>query len=123
MAKRSKKGHKVAKPGKIEDIDTGKRYVWLLVRFSDSRVFKIPAEMFADIHLAKEGRPRDLDMKNEIMSSRTALLDIANSLEWGDVMIRAFLYDGKIQNAVADERSEWKTAKKWVEEALKQRNV
>jgi hypothetical protein len=122
MVKRSK-GHKVPKPGKIEDVDTGKRYVWVLVRFGDSRVFKIPAEMFADIHLGKIGRQRDLDMKNEILGSKTALLSIANSLEWDDVKMRAYLYDGKIQNAIADERSEWKDAKKWVEEELKQRWV
>ena len=118
-----KKGHKVTKPKKIEDIDLGKKYVWLLVRFGDSRVFKIPAEMFADIALALLGRERDLDRKNKILGSKTELLAIANSLEWEDVMMRAFLYDGKIQNSVSDERNEWKEAKKWVEEDLKQRYV
>lgn len=122
MAKRSK-GHKVAKPKKIEDIDTGKRYVWVLVEFSDSNVYKIPAEMFVDIQLAKEGRPRDLDKKNEMLSSKSTVKGIADSLDWVDVKMRAYLYDGKIQNAVANQDTEWKQAKKWVEEDLNVRHV
>lgn len=123
MPRGRKKGFKVPVPGKIEDIDTGKRYVWVLVRFSDSRVFKIPAEMIAEIRLAQLGRERDLEFKNEILSSKTGLKAIADSLEWVDVVDRAFLYDGKLENVIADERSEWKTAKKWVEEDLKVRHV
>jgi len=108
---------------KLEDYAPDKQYVWLLVKFSDSQVYKIPVEMLAELRLAKLGRERDLELKKEIMGSKSGILEIANSLEWANVMDRAFLYDGKIENLIADKHSEWRDAKKWVEEDLKVRWV
>ena len=106
------------RPQKLEDFVLGKQYVWVLVRFADSRTFKIPADMLASIRMAKLGRERDLELQNEILGSKSGLLEIANSVEWDDVKMRAFLCDGNIQNVVSDERSEWRDAKKWVEENI-----
>lgn len=123
MARGRKKGYKVPKPEKIEDIETGKRYVWILKKFSDSRVYKIPVEMIVELGMKKMGRERDVALKDEMMSSKTLIKDVADTLSWGDVKDRAYLYDGQSHNAFANYDKEWKEAKTWIEEDLKVRYV